>query len=186
MLIQMMFSKIFHPSKLIIFGLLIWSFFQIKIASTILIILIILAEGHQFLVDKIGKPKDNLLNLPDKEFKVLQKYHIYFSYPFVSKQLSSMFSAIQLLSFVWVPWLAYNHYWWQAIFIIANYLVAAHFAFKLNPRFFLHDAVDSRKITDFPPENFKEIQYHLKLEKEMIAVDSLVKKIFEDKICLKK
>lgn len=158
--------------KLGVLAILIWSFFQIEIASTVFIVLIVLVESYQFFIDKIGKPKINQLKLSDAEFKALQKYHIYFRFPFASRSVSSTLSAIQLSSFIWVPWLLYNHFWWQAVFVAANYLIAAHFAFKLNPGFFLYDAVYKKGKLEF--------------ELEMKAVDSLTEKIFKKKIYLKK
>lgn len=87
-------------------------------------------------------------------------------------------------SFILVPWFVYNHYWWQAIFITINYLIAAHLAFKVNPRSFLYNTIKGRKITDISPDNLKEIRHFIKLDNELEILDSLAKKIFEDKVYL--
>jgi len=96
---------------------------------------------------------------------VLRKYHLYFRYPFASRSFSSILSGIQLSAFIWVPWLLYNRLWIPAIFIGLNYFIAGPIAVKLNPRFFLHDAVEN-----------KGNRYFLS---EMMAVDSVCEKILE-------
>lgn len=149
--------------KIISLAFIVWSFFGPIIASTIFISFFVILEGWLLLVHFSNKPKYNLRYFTPSELKVLKKYHLYFRYPFSSKSFSSTVSGIQLSAFIFVPWLLFNKIWMQAIIIGINYFIAGKIAVKLNPRFFLHDAVDNHGAMEFTDE--------------MNAVDSVCEKI---------
>jgi len=128
-----------------VIGTLVWSFFDPIWASSAFIILIAVFESYIFLMSRAGRP-DRLeaftepLYLNPDEVAVVKKYHLFFKFPFASREFSAALSAIQLSVLVWVPWLLYQELWPTAIAIGANYFIAAPLAMQLNPRLFLSRA----------------------------------------------
>ena len=96
-------------------------------------------------MSRVGRP-DGLeaftepLYLNPDQVTVVKKYHLFFKFPFASRQFSGALSAIQLSTFVWVPWLLYNGLWFTAVAIGGNYFAASFLAMQLNPRLFLQRA----------------------------------------------
>lgn len=125
-----------------VLGTLIWSFFSPALAAKVFLIIVAVFEGYIFLMSRAGRP-DHLEAFssphyfnPD-EVAVIKKYHLFFKFPFASRDFSAALSAIQLSSFIWVPWLLYQSQWLTGIAIGANYFIAAPLAMGLNPRLFL-------------------------------------------------
>ena len=144
------------------------SFFYPLQSSWIFVAFIVFLEGYLFLASKKREYsfiKDTRFN--EEEQKIIEKYHLYFRYPLTAKSLSTSLSLIALLTFIFVPWLLYNHLWFQAIIIGLNYFIAGLLSSKLNIRFYLHDAVERLK--------------QEKHRKEMVIVDSLCDKILNSK-----
>ena len=79
---------------------------------------------------------------------------------------SSMASAIYLFGLILVIWLLWNGFWIKAIILAVNAVASALISAKLNPRTFLHDAVENRK----------KFEFH----EEMLIVDSICEKIIKD------
>lgn len=105
-----------------------------------------------------------------KEIEVIERYKLFFQYPFASKMLSPMFSGIQLSVFVLVPWLLFKGLYINAAIIGLNYLLASHLAVILNPKFFLHDNIDKGKI--------KNPMQLLMFKQDMDAIDSALEKMY--------
>jgi hypothetical protein len=144
---------------------IIWGFLQPAAGSTAYIVLVGLFEGWLLSAAFLAKPDLRGTAWSPEEQAVLKKYYVYFRFPFASRQFSSIMSGIQLAAFVWVPWLLLKGHWVRAIIIGANYLIAGPIAVRLNPRFFLHEAVEKRNQHALIPE--------------MLAVDSVCEKIIE-------
>lgn len=143
---------------------IIWLFFDPTVASYSFVVFIIIFEGHILFANKIN-PAFRELDMNSDELAALNKYHLYFRFPFASRQYSTAISGVQLSTFIWVPWLLYNSLWVLAIIIGFNYFLTSIIAPRLNPRFYLHDAVESRGMSQYLPE--------------MEAVDSVCEKIAE-------
>ena len=91
-----------------VIGTLIWSFFNPPLASKVFLTFVVLFEGYIFLMSRAGRP-DHLEAFspphyfnPD-EVAVIRKYHLFFKFPFASRDFSSALSAIQLSALIWVP-----------------------------------------------------------------------------------
>lgn len=136
---------------LISFGVIatiIWSFFTPLWASKVFLFGFIMAfESYIYLMSRVGRP-DNLEPFSEpfyfnpEEVAVVKKYHLFFKFPFASREFSGAISGIQLSSFIWVPWLLYNGLWITAIAIGTNYFIAGWLAMQLNPRLFLQQGVN--------------------------------------------
>jgi len=163
---------------IIVIALLVWSFFQLNYALIGFAVYVVWTEGYILLLQLVTflkYRKDRLgIKLPPEEVPVFVKYYTYFTHPFASKAYSSVMSSILLSTFVWVPWLLYNQYWWQAVVIGINYLFALDFSIKLNPQhFLLHKISKLKNITDIPPN---KVLLYKEYERELKLVDSIVDK----------
>jgi hypothetical protein len=135
------------PFFIALAAITLWAFFNPIYASYAYIGTIALIESC-FLVMGITGSKANLDDAPSfatftvAEKQVFKKYYLYFIYPFASRSFSGLMSAIQLSSFIWVPWMLYNRQWAQAIVLGINYFVAIEFSGRLNPGYFLKEAAE--------------------------------------------
>jgi|GEM_PF-2030481 len=151
--------------KLLLLAIIIYSFWNPLVASTIFITIIGLFEIWIILAQWQGKnivPKDDKWSF--QEFETIKKYYTFFRYPFAAKIFSATLSMIQLSVFIWVPWLIYRNLWIPAILIGINYFIAGTLAVKLNPRHFLHDAVEKQNGTQYLSE--------------MLMVDTIIEKMW--------
>ncbi len=130
-------------------GNLIWSFFEPLWASKVFLFgFMLVFEGYIYLMSRAGRP-DSLVAFsepfrfnPD-EVSVVKKYHLFFSFPFATREFSGAISGVQLSSFIWVPWLFYNGLWITAIAVGMNYFIAGWLAMHLNPRLFLQQGANT-------------------------------------------
>lgn len=146
--------------------LLVTSFFYPTLASWVFVAFFVILEAYVLVT---SRKRENSFaggaHFNQEEKQTIEKYHLYFRYPYTAKSLSTSLSLIALSGIIWVPWLLYNHLWLQAIIVGLNYIVAQHFSTKLNIRFYLHDAV----------EKLGQEEHR----KEMLLVDSICNKLSE-------
>jgi len=92
--------------QLLILGLVILIFFKPVFGSWTFIIIVATLELWIVLVNltKI-KVKNDDNKYTFKEVEVIERYRLFFKYPFASRIFSPMFSGIQLSVFPLVPWL---------------------------------------------------------------------------------
>ena len=151
--------------QIIILILIIFTFFNPNLGSWTFIVLSALLEVWIVLTNLSRiKVKNENNKYTSKEVEVIERYKLFFQYPFASKMLSPVFSAIQLSTFVLVPWLLYKGLYINAAIIGLNYFIAPQLAVILNPQFFLHDNIDKGKI--------KDTLQLLKFKQDMNAIDS--------------
>jgi hypothetical protein len=122
-------------------GLFVWSLFHPAIASYIFVGLAALFEAYLFFIDITGKPKPNTSIWTRDEIQVLRKYHLAIRFPFGVNYFSCYLNGIRWSSFIWVPWLLWNHLWIPVSFLAVNFFVTASLSVRLDPFFFLSDAV---------------------------------------------
>lgn len=157
--------------QFLILGLVIFSFFNPNIGSWTFIIVAALLELWVILAN-LSKIKVNNENnkYTLNEVKIIERYRLFFQYPFICRELSATFSAIHLAVFPLVPWLLIKGYYIQALIIGINYFIVAQLAVILNPQFFLHDNLDKGKI--------KDPKYIAQFTEDMTAIDSALKKMY--------
>lgn len=142
----------------------LYGFFQPLSGALAYLAFIGLFEGWMLLAMVTNKPGFSRSETwTAKELQIIKMYYLYFRFPNASSEFSGLLSGIQLLTFIWVPWLLYHRVWVPAVLIGLNYFAAVAFAVKLNPRFFLHDAVERRGQNEYG--------------QDMEAVDSILEKI---------
>jgi len=155
--------------KFLILGIVLLTFFKPIFGSWLFIIIVALMEIGIALISlsKIKVKNDNN-KYTLKEIEMIERYRLFFQYPFASRELSSTFSAVQLAIFPLVPWLIIKGLFIQAIVIGINSFVATQLSVILNPQFFLHDNLDKGKI--------KKPEYITQFTEDMNAIDSALKK----------
>lgn len=102
---------------------------------------VIIYEGYLFLRDIFGRPKVDPSYWSCEEIEIIKKYHLNFKNPFTAKLHSIMLNGIRFTAFLWVPWLLSNHMWFLAAFLTVNFFATSSLAYRLDPFFFLLDAM---------------------------------------------
>lgn len=151
--------------RLVLLAILIYSFWNISFSSMVFLVIATIFNIWLYSTQYLGKIEPDKSKWTEKEIDVLRKYHLYFQFPFTSKFNSSTASAIYIFGTILVVLLLWHGYWIKAIIMAINALASALISSKLNPRFYLHDAVERQN----------KYQYH----DEMIAVDSVCDKILK-------
>ena len=92
--------------RFLILGIVILTFIKPTLGSWAFIITVALLELWIVLANrsKIKVKNDNNKYTP-KEVEMIERYQLFFQYPFASRIFSPAFSAIQLAVFPLVPWL---------------------------------------------------------------------------------
>ena len=152
--------------KLVFFGGIVWSLLQPSVGSVVYLAAVGLLEGYLLMLNRIDKIKpSHPEELKKSEIAALKKYSVYFRFPFASRSVSSGMGMVVLGSIVLFPWLLYKELWVQCIWAAISGIPAVWLGRRLNPRRYLHHAVENRG-----KEN---------LRKEMEGVDRLCDRISE-------
>lgn len=123
-------------------GFFIWSLFLPSIASYVFVGLSAVFMAYLFFIDIANKPKpDPAVWTPD-EIDVMRKYHLSIRFPFGARDFSCYLNGIRWSILIWVPWLLWNHLWIPAGFLTINFFLTASLSVRLDPFFFLSDAVN--------------------------------------------
>ena len=139
-------------------ALFVWSFFDPQTAAYALVGVKVLFEGYLFLTERMGRPKLDPSDWTSKEIEIIKKYHQSLRNPFVAGKLSGLLNGFRLSVIFWVPWLLWNELWIPVGFLLANFFVTASLSVRLNPIFFLEDAV---------PKGQKQFSNELSLLREV-------------------
>ena len=154
--------------SILVYGILIWSFFQPSIASYVFLIFIACLEGWLLVAYSFGKPElvSSATDWSEAELSALRKYHLAFRFPFAIRTITSGLKAISLSSFLWVPWVLYKHHWIPAVLIGLNCVfVLSYLQIRCSdPRPYLGKVV-----------NAGNLKYYDELE----AVNTIYEKLFK-------
>lgn len=160
--------------RFVILAIVIFSFFKPFAGSILFIAVAAILELWVIIANKNKiKVKNDNNKYTWKEIEVIERYRLFFSFPFASRQLSAAFSGIQLAVFPLVPWFLYKGLYIQAVIIGLNYFITTQLSVILNPQFFLHDNLDKGKIKN--PKHIAEYT------EDMKAIDSALVKMYEQK-----
>jgi hypothetical protein len=123
-------------------GLFVWSLFHPTLASYVFVGLAAVFVAYLFFIDLANRPQpDSLMWTPD-EIKVIREYHLALRFPFGARDFSCYLNGIRWSSLVWIPWMLWNHLWIPAGFLTVNFFVTASLSGRLDPFFFLSDAIN--------------------------------------------
>lgn len=145
--------------------ILILSFWNPVLASIIFIVSVSLFNLWLYSGQYLGRREPDASRWNSVEREAIKKYHLYFQFPFSSRVNSSIASGIYIFGLILAIWLLWNTLWLYAIIVIINSIASAIISPKLNPKFYLHEAV--------------ERQHKYQFRAEMMAVDSVCEKILE-------
>jgi hypothetical protein len=123
-------------------GLFIWSLFDPTTASYVFIGIATVFVAYLFFIDITGKPKPDPSIWNPEEIEAMRKYHLALRFPFGAKEFSVQLNGIRWSSLIWVPWLLWNQLWIPAGFLVINFFLTASLSVRLDPFFFLSDAVN--------------------------------------------
>jgi hypothetical protein len=122
-------------------ALFVWSIFQPAIASYVFVSLVAIFVGYLFFDDIANRPKPDPGVWTPAEATVIRNYHLALRFPLGARDFSCYLNGIRLSSFIWVPWMLWNHLWIPASFLVINFVITLSIAVRLDPFFFLSDAV---------------------------------------------
>ena len=156
---------------ILVLGLLAFTFLNPLFGSWIFIGFICLLEIWIVLA---GRTKIQVNNKNSKytidEVDIIEKYHLFFQFPVIARMLSKTFSAIQLSSFIFVPYMLFSGYWIQALIVLVQYFVVPQFAVTLNPQHFLTDNLSNNRI--------KDQKYRRRFEVDLEVLNSALEKMY--------
>lgn len=135
------------------------------IAIIFLLELVIILAGR----NKI-RVKNNDNKYTNEEIRIIEKWPLFFQYPMASRSFSSFFSGVQVLSFIFIPFMLIKGYWPQMIVGILQYFIAPQFAVPLNPQHFLRDNLTKGRI--------KNHEYKIEFEKDYKVLESALDKMY--------
>lgn len=127
------------------FGLFVWSLFSPTIATYFFLTAAAIFEGYLFFIDGANKPKPDPSRWSQEDIYVIRKYHIALRYPFGARDMSVVLNGFRWSALLWVPWLLWNQMWLPSAIITVNSFVTGSLAVRLDPLFFLSDAVNRGK-----------------------------------------
>ncbi len=187
-------------------GFFVWSLFQPAIAAWVFMALATGLAGYLFFADIASRPKIAVCGsgpcaygyLPGdssswapNEIKILRRYHLALRFPFAANTFSCCLNGIRLSTILWVPWLLWNTLWIPAGFLILYFCLTSFLAVRLDPFFFLSDAVRRGKY-QFADE-FATLQQvrnrlnvarnsHLEPQDESVKEETVAKEAEETKV----
>ena len=137
-------------------GLFVWSLFQPAVAGYVFMVLAAALAGYLFFADIASRLNIAICGsgscaygfLPGlssiwtaNEIKILRRYHLALRFPSGANMFSCCLNGIRLSALLWVPWLLWNSLWIPAGFFVLYSLLTASLSVRLDPFFFLSDAV---------------------------------------------
>ena len=146
-------------------------FFFPEIAAIALCTSAIVLWSYLLLVAKWSRFKDK--DFSEKERELLYKYPIYFRYYFLSINLSSFLSVVQLSAIIMAIILLFKQLWLYLIPLAIVYFIFANLRPKLDPLFFLKQQYPKAQGPSSTAEILSGYSEQKKLEEDislMIAV----------------
>jgi len=126
-------------------GLFVYAIFNPYTATFIFLAATAIFEGYLFLIDRLNKPNPDPASWTEEEIKVIRKYHISLRYPFGAKDMSVVLNGFRWSAILWIPLLLWNQMWVFAVILAANFLITGGLSVRLDPIYFLSDAVNRGK-----------------------------------------
>lgn len=126
-------------------GLLIWALFMPKIAGYVYLGIYGLFSSYLFLIDSIRVHPDPV-KFSKQEIEIIQKYHIALRFSFAAKEMSVFLNGFRWAGIPWFFLFLFHHVWVGAIIVASLFFITASISVRLDPVFFLSQAVESGQI----------------------------------------
>jgi len=101
-----------------------------------------LFAGYLLLIDRL-KPNPSTDRYSLKEVEIIKKYHLALKFSFGAKDMSVFLNGFRWSGILWVILFLFNQMWIPAIFTVITFFITADISVRLDPFFFLGQAVQS-------------------------------------------
>jgi len=123
------------------FCFFILCYFNLKIGGYGFIIFYTVFQAYLFFIDR-WKPNLDLSEWSFDEIEIIKKYKLALFLPYGSKIASSLLNGFRWFGlFFFVPLFLLNQMWYSASFIVISFFITGSISVRLDPFFFLRDAV---------------------------------------------
>jgi hypothetical protein len=120
----------------------IWALFMPQIAGYSYIAIYALFAGYLLLIDKF-KPNPDPEKWTSEEIETIRKYHLALKFSFGAKDMSVFLNGFRWASILWIILFLINQMWFAAAFLVFAFFITADISVRLDPFFFLGQAVQS-------------------------------------------
>lgn len=126
--------------------LLIWTIFMPRAGGYTFIGIYVAFYAYLFFID-LNKPKPNSREWSVDEIKVLRRYHLALRAPSGANIMSTQLNGFRWIGLVFFsPLLLWNQMWFVAAVNVISFFITMSISVRLDPFFFLSDAVNHGKI----------------------------------------
>jgi hypothetical protein len=126
--------------------LFIWAIFMPKAGSYMFIGLYIAFQAYLFFIDS-SKPNPDPSEWSTDEIEIIRKYNLALRFPSGANIMSTQLNGFRWIGlFFFTPWLLWNHMWIAAAVAVISFFVTGSMSVRLDPFFFLGDAVNHDKM----------------------------------------
>ena len=129
--------KLFVP-----ISLFIWALFMPRVAGYIYVGIYGLFEGYLFLVDRF-KANPDPKKWSTEEIRIIKKYYLALRFFFGAKDMSAFLNGFRWSGILWLILFLFNQMWIAAVFVVVSFFITASISVRLDPFFFLGQAVAS-------------------------------------------
>ena len=124
------------------FSIFVWSIFMPHAGGYTYLAIYIAFQSYLFFIDS-NKPSPDPEIWSSDEIEILRNYHLALRFPFGSKDMSCHLNRFRWIGLLLLtPLVLYNHMWIAAVILIASFFITSSISVRLDPFFFLGDAVN--------------------------------------------
>ena len=132
--------------------LFIWAILMPKVGGYAFIAVYVAFQAYLFFIDSL-KPNPDPSKWSAHEIAIIRKYHPFLRFPFGARILSNQLNGFRWIGLLFLtPWLLWNHMWIAAAIVVISFVITASISVRLDPLFFLGDAVNRCDQTQFASE----------------------------------
>lgn len=126
-------------------SLFAWGLFMPHAAGYTYVAIYALFASYLIFIDRL-KPNPSTDKYSLKEIEIIKKYHLALKFSFGSRDMSVFLNGFRWSGFLWVILFLFNHMWIAAAFTVVAFFITADISVRLDPFFFLGQAVRSGQI----------------------------------------
>jgi tetratricopeptide (TPR) repeat protein len=123
-------------------SLFVWGLFMPHAAGYTYLGIYALFAGYLILIDRL-KPNPSTDKYSLEEIEIIKKYHLALKFSFGAKDMSVFLNGFRWSGILWVILFLFNQMWIPAIFTVVAFFITAGISVRLDPFFFLGQAVQS-------------------------------------------